>query len=669
MAGIDFGAAFNTFVGLQQRQAEETRQERNDAFELEAAKLKLQLLAQEDTRQERDLKLRETEGQQQGEKFKLDQQRRTIENQILSASVPFAEMQDDLNMAESLAIAQQKERAFRKAGQTKSADLLQGVIQRAEARRAQMGAQGETGGTTPASQEGAPSGKAAGSEPPVVEPTQAGSSSPQAMVMDPPRQSEDFYKRVREAKSGDRFKSAEGTEFQVVDSPEQVQADQLQRQRWTQTFGKDVPFPNSASLVSKKDMEIEEGKFKAAARTQRMQEVAGKAQEELLNVVDQQNQLNQTLKDAKSGSRIMATPEGVSIQGFSIDNLARERAALERLQESGQLTRPVLEAYNQAFGQAFEDKLSKDPQLAASVTRAGPTDFRINLDADPRTSPILNDAMRMSESFEQAGLPPNVILRRSTPKELVQDFERGMPQGSQMRAMSDYEATTRGALGDFASRVPRPLDNESLSEVQGRLSKLTAAMGRSLFDLPPEQREAAKAEALNQLKGMQGNYYIGQSDGSEGGRINAINPQGLSPRAPSGPFVQMRERLKQLESILKPKAGAQSQGNGPVSAGASPGMPGASAINLAVGAAALGSAENVQAANKAFGTVTQKTKDKAANAVTDVKREYVSMTDAEKTKTQNAWKAKRGTWKNWGVKEATLKEMNLAVGLDRNDGF
>lgn len=687
MAGIDFGAAFNTFVGLQQRQAEETRQERNDAFELEAAKLKLQLLAQEDTRQERDLKLRETEGKQMTERFGLEQQRRQMENDILLQSKPFAMMQDRIQAAEALSVASQKERAFREAGQTKSADLMRDAINQADTLMRQQPQQGETGGTTPASQEGAPSGKGAGSEPPVVDPTQAGPSSPQAMVMDPPRQSEDFYKRVRESKSGDRFKSAEGTEFQVVDSPEQVQADQLQRQRWAQTFGKDVPYPNSASLVSKKDMEIEEGKFKAAARRGRMEEMRGQAEEELMTTIDQQNQINKTLKDAKSSSRIMATPEGVAIQGFSIDNLGRERAGLERLAEAGQLNRQVLEGYNNSFGAAFEKKLGEPaypngPPLIDMIERTGGNDFRIKFGADPKSSAVLNDVMRFSEAMEQNGLPPAVILRRSTPVELVKDLGNRMPQGSQMREQSDAEVAIRGR------QRPKPLDFSKVDEVNGLLTKLTAEMGRSLFDLPPDQREAAKAEALNQLAGMQNNYFIGQGDYT--GRKEAMEGLMEGPSKGMGgpvmggvgsllgveqpsiktPVPELRERLQQLQSILKPKAAPQQAPRAEAAPGAtSAAGPAAIGIRGAATLMALGAAANVSAANKAFGSVTAKTKDKAPDAVKDVRAEYSQMTDKEKAQAQKTWQAKRKAWQGYGVKEATLRDMNEAVGLSRNDGF
>lgn len=672
MAGIDFGAFMNTFVGLQQKQNENEREDRDRAFATEVTKLKLQSQLQEDQRQERYLKLQETEGKQQGERFQLEQQRRQIENQVLATSAPFAEMQDEMNAADALATAQQKEQAFRNAGQTESADMLKSVIERAKVRQQQMGAQGKTGATTPAPQEGAPSGKAAGTEPPVVEPTQAGSSSPQGMAMDPPRQSENFYQRVRDSKSGDKFKSAEGIEYQVVDSPEQVQADQQQRLRWKQVFGKpgDPQYPNTAELVSRKEMEVEEGQFKAKAGQQRMQEIQGKQDEELMQTIDQQHQLNKSLKDAKAGSRIMATPQGVAVQGFSMDNLSRERAGLERMAEAGQLNRPVLEAYNQAFGQAFEKKLTESPELQNSVTRAGPTDFRIKFDADPSTSAMLNDARRMGETLEAHGLPPTVILRQSTPDELIQDFERGLPQGSQMRQQSGAEKLVRGSLG--MERRPKPLDPETADQVNGRMAKLTAGIARSLYEAPPDQKEEAKANALNRLQSLKQNYFLGQGDYT--GRKEAMGKFMESPiQGVSMPIPEVRERLKQLESILKPKATSKPSPSGArPSAGATPGVPGAAAINAAIMAGSIGAAENAKKVKSLLSSIGPSTKDKqkaAEASVGSFKSEFGAMTLVEKKGAQDGWKSKRQTWKNYGIKETTLKDINEALDLDRNDGF
>jgi hypothetical protein len=83
--------------------------------------------------------------------------------------------------------------------------------------------------------------------------------------------------------------------------------------------------------------------------------------------------------------------------------------------------------------------------------------------------------------------------------------------------------------------------------------------------------------------------------------------------------------------------------------------------------------QDVADANKAWGTIGPNSKDKetlAKTAVSDVSSAYGRMTQTEQTQAQSTWKAKRKIWKDqYKIPVATLKDMNEAVGLDRDDGL
>lgn len=198
------------------------------------------------------------------------------------------------------------------------------------------------------------------------------------------------------------------------------------------------------------------------------------------------------------------------------------------------------------------------------------------------------------------------------------------------------------------TRIPQVVDRtETPADVLRNFEKATQKIGKPLPNMEPHRAEQAVISELQTR--MQGVNLDGPAK-KEATRI--LNGMMKDPNVSD----QFKARAKQVFDSL-------------ITVPEKKGGPTAALEGLSRMGAPVASAENVKAANKAFNSVTQKTKDKAADAVSTVNTEYSQMTDKEKKGAQSTWKAKRANWKTMGIKESVLRDMNAAVGLARNDGL
>ena len=250
-----------------------------------------------------------------------------------------------------------------------------------------------------------------------------------------------------------------------------------------------------------------------------------------------------------------------------------------------------------------------------------------------------NDKLTALEKFHGKGSEPvsvpEVNRYQVSPTETFNRFGEVLPK------------MPLGVFSDKAIGGKEPLEDHLLAELKTQLDAMQPdGMGAAKGQYSDNAKQAAR-DLLSRLS------TASQSNASFAGQAAAMVATKMR---------DMQSTAPQPTGMTTPKQG------GLMSA-----EPGVNLAIQAAGVGAMGAAADVTAANKAWGTIGPNTKDKptvAKSAVSDVSGAYGRMTDAEKKQAQNTWIAKRTIWKDqYKIPLATLKDMNEAVGLDRDDGF
>lgn len=166
---------------------------------------------------------------------------------------------------------------------------------------------------------------------------------------------------------------------------------------------------------------------------------------------------------------------------------------------------------------------------------------------------------------------------------------------------------------------------------------------------------------------------LNAATGSKIKTVRVVAPEGSPGLSDEAAKKLGATKMKNVYEIpVEPAgAGARKPAPGkPVGGGGSiGGISGATMMKAVMGAKA--NVDAIAAARSAVKAAVPKERQaKAEDAVTETEREVPNLTKAEKITLQNNWKNLRGIWKGqYEIKVDTLKDMNEALGLPRNDGL